>query len=281
MIKFKPNALPTLVTLLKSSPVSFGKVPAPMLQGLVNLLEHHKFINLVVSSLDDGLIIKDSGVTAKTVVMEDISKFVEETAPYEESILHKTQNLSAELRFYPQLNAVLLKKSVSESEVVLHDDEGNSFTVPTSVNFHSVYAALLPSFFPNLAKARKESDAIISASLEARAMIELKVGDTVSLRTFDDMAEEFGKTSYPIGDGKTVELTAIIPGISNIPFLSTVQYLQERAFTVQAIVEDSLEVVLVDSDGVSEFKKLIDVESGEEQTIPTPIRFSRLHLIRR
>lgn len=278
MIKLNPKKFQELIILVQSQKVTFGIVKGNLLQGVVNLLKASKGLNIKVTSSKEGLIFYDASVESDKIITLNIVDFITEMPEYSDSMVHSVNNPSAELRFFPVFNSMLLVKGTEDNNYILNDDEGNSFNCSNEVRSLSAKVTQLAEFFPKLIQARKESTDIIEKALKASGVDALKVGDTVSLKTFEAMEEEFGSTVYPVGDGKSIKLTAIINGATNIPFLSTAQYLNSRVFTVHQLKEDSLEVILRDADGETSFTKLINPETGEEITIPSSIRFSRLHI---
>ena len=281
MIQFQPTQFKALVDMLQQHKLRLTNIAPVDLQGLLNLLTITKGSTPQVISGKDGLVIcVESSKSSAEVVINMNDYLTTERPVFDPEMLHKNDTSQAELRFFPMLQSILYVKNKSRDEMVLHDDEGNVFVTKSTTKSHSVRQTHLQELFPNLFEARKEVESTLLKSNEARNMVELKVGDTVSIRPFADMVAEFGEVTYPIGDDKEIKLTAIIQGYTNIAFLNTASYLQARQFTVKEVL-DGQEVILSDEDGVSKFIKLIDIESGEEQEIEEPIRFSRLHLIRR
>ena len=279
MIQFHENAFTNLVQDTRTQPVKLTNIPSKNLQGLLNLLVTAKGLNISIDSAADGLIVVAEECTSKKKpkTVDASSIIVENDIVIEAEMFHKTDTSSAELRYFPMLDTVLFIKNKTKYEFIGHNDDGDIFSVSTEAHSRSIKQVHLPVFFPKLAAARKNAEDIINASNKARNVQELAVGDTVNIRSFADMVAEFGETVYPIGDGKEVRLTAIIPGYTNIAFLNTAEYLSSRTFTVHAILEGQ-EVILADEEGATEFRKLVDPTSGEEQELDESIRFSRLHL---
>lgn len=280
MIQFQPGKFQELIKLISTSRVCLTNLSAIDTQGVLNLLSVSKSVDLLVKSYPEGLVISTDTSSNKVATVDMAEYLVADVPAFTESILYKTDTNTAELRYVPMLHSVLFVKNKGKREYVMHDDEGNIFNVSTEEKTRGVKQTLLPQFFPNLHKHRQEAAERIEKSNIARNVHDLKVGDTVQLRTFANMVEEFGEVDYPIGDGKSIKLTAIIPGFNNIAFLNHASHLTARTFTVTNLL-DNQEVMLQDKDGVKSFTTLIDPETLEQNAMEEPIRFSRLHLTKK
>ena len=278
MIKFKNGALSGIIDAMSTTGALIKADPKTM-QAILNSAQKSKEFSrdIYVHSTTDGLILarnSDVNVKKPTEFLQDtLVEFSEALTP---DLHHKTTDAKAEFRYYPALRQMMRVRSRNDDAVVLVDDDHNIFRVTPSMHYISAKVSVIPVFFPKLITERKEADAFITASNIVRGMDNIKVGDTVVVREYIDMVNEFGKNTISFGyEDDQMDVTCEIKGANTLLYTAHAKYLGGRKMVISKILEDRQEIIMKEPQ-----TKLINPTTGEEVSNLDPIRFSRLHFIK-
>jgi len=281
MIKFKDGIIKRLKKAIEDDAIILQTSPK-VTQALLNIFNATKGEDNAprVFSTENGLgLSRDSRNVpfADTFTDADV---VEESMPIEDAHFYKGLQAAREYIYVPYLRQVLKITSRSSGVFKCVDDDENIYSFAQAISYVDVKPSIVQKAFPKLLKAEAEAKAMILASNKRRGVEDLKVGDTVTIRAFEDMEAEFGARQEAIGLKRDpMKITNAIPGTQDFVFLEFAGHLAGQKFTVVQVLETNSEVVL-SKDGNSEFKTLINPTTKEEYIFQDSIRFSKSHLIK-
>lgn len=278
MLKFKENVIGNIIKAMEKTGAKIVASPK-VTQAVINSMQKSKnFPNdITLISSESGLILaKTREVNTSNPVLFVEDAMIEFTGDLTSDLHHANNDTKAEFRYYPEFHQMLRVRSRNGSDVILADDDHNIYRVSKNLRHISAKKAVIPIFFPKLVKERTDAEQIITASNKARGMDTIKVGDTVIVREYQDIAKEFGDEEITFGyDGETMRIAGNIKGADTLVYSNYATYLGGRKFKVKAVLDERQEIILTED----QFK-LVNPKTSSEVANVDPIRFSRLHFIK-